>query len=194
MADHCIACQGPGEYSLRALEVRTLHIRDLGGEKRVQALGDWTDACVCRKCAANQLALEIKPARLYRKSNLCFGIIGTLGLILCIVCLALHLPWVYTALGIAAIACGILALIENFRKGRERSELLKSLPEEKALIEAAWSVFLAHAPKKDKDADLTYIPVNEETLRRKNGDLMILYNLLPEIAMEAHKRLHSKKK
>ena len=46
------------------------------------------------------------------------------------------------------------------------------------------------APKKNDINDITYIPVNEETLARKNGDLMILYELLPEIAIEAHKRIH----
>ena len=34
------------------------------------------------------------------------------------------------------------------------------------------------------------LPVNKKTRSRKNGDLMILYNLLPEIAVEAWKRLH----
>jgi len=38
--------------------------------------------------------------------------------------------------------------------------------------------------------DLTYIPVNGKSLKRKNGDLMILYGLLPEIAVEAWKRMH----
>ena len=47
------------------------------------------------------------------------------------------------------------------------------------------------APKKHDINDITYIPVDEETLARKNGDLMILYDLLPEIAIEAHKRIHA---
>ena len=38
--------------------------------------------------------------------------------------------------------------------------------------------------------DITYIPVDEETLARKNGELMIRYDLLPEIAFAAHKRIH----
>ena len=62
-----------------------------------------------------------------------------------------------------------------------------------ALEEAAWDVYLAEAPKKEGQNDLTYIPVNEKTLARKNGDLMILYRLLPEIAVEAWKRIHGEK-
>ena len=46
------------------------------------------------------------------------------------------------------------------------------------------------APKKNDINDISYIPVDEKTLARKNGDLMILYDLLPEIAIEAHKRIH----
>ena len=51
-------------------------------------------------------------------------------------------------------------------------------------------MYLAEAPKKENDNDLTYIPICEKTLARKNGDLMILYHLLPEIAVEAWNRLH----
>ena len=51
-------------------------------------------------------------------------------------------------------------------------------------------MFTAEAPKKEDVNDLTWIPVNEKTMARKNGDLMILYKLLPEIAVEAWKRLH----
>lgn len=53
-------------------------------------------------------------------------------------------------------------------------------------------MFTAEAPKKENENDLTYIPINEQTLRRKNGDLMILYDLLPEIAVQAWNRLHGK--
>ena len=51
-------------------------------------------------------------------------------------------------------------------------------------------MFTAEAPKKEDVNDLTYIPVNGKSLKRKNGDLMILYGLLPEIAVEAWKRMH----
>ena len=104
--------------------------------------------------------------------------------------------------------CGVLAIYENVKLARERQKELSTLPEEKALEKAAWNLALARLPKKEQnsssmqdtrlkkrmversDIDLTYIPITEETLARKNGDLMILYNLLPEIALEAHKRIH----
>ena len=51
-------------------------------------------------------------------------------------------------------------------------------------------MYTTEAPKKENENDLSYIPVNEKTLARKNGDLMILYHLLPEIAVEAWNKLH----
>ena len=47
-------------------------------------------------------------------------------------------------------------------------------------------------PRKNGEEDLTYIPVDSETLSRKNGDLMILYDLIPDIAKEAFRRIHLK--
>ena len=93
-------------------------------------------------------------------------------------------------LGIAALVCGLLGIYDALVKAKEKSRSLAALPEAEALEEAAWDVFTGRAPKKEDMNDLTYIPVNEKTRARKNGDLMILYGLLPEIAVEAWKRLH----
>ena len=58
--------------------------------------------------------------------------------------------------------------------------------------EAAWEAFSNALPKKDEDNDLTYIPINKKTLAMKNGDLMIMYNLLPEIAKKAWSEIRRK--
>ena len=171
----CISCKEPGEISLRALEVRTLPIRDLGGERKVQALGGFVDGAVCEKCARKQLALELDPLQSNRRSNIGFAIVFVMGiLILILTYTLLKGQWVYAALGAAAIIC------------------VSSLPEKKALYQAAWSVFVQNSPSKDGDADISYIPIDEDTLRRKNGDLMILYKLLPAIAVEAYNKIHQK--
>ena len=78
-------------------------------------------------------------------------------------------------------------------EGTEKAASLRALPEQDALAEAAWDVYLAEAPKKENENDLSYIPIDEKTRARKNGDLMILYHLLPEIAVEAWKRIHGEK-
>ena len=35
MDEKCIRCGDPAAYPIRALEVRTLHVRSIGGERRV---------------------------------------------------------------------------------------------------------------------------------------------------------------
>ena len=169
MEEKCVRCGGEAAYPIRAQEVRTLHVRSIGGEKRVQALGDEKHGAVCEACARKQLALSLDPVRAAKPQLLTFG---------------------------AVIAAGILigaATLLFVKESRQVFLLLgiAALPEAEALEEAAWDVFTAEAPKKEDVNDLTYIPVNEKTLRRKNGDLMVLYKLLPEIAVEAWKRLHA---
>ena len=84
----------------------------------------------------------------------------------------------------------MLGIYDFLKKAKEKSASLRAMPKTEALEEAAWDVFVDEAPKKEDINDLTYIPVSEKTRSRKNGDLMILYHLLPEIAVEAWKRLH----
>ena len=160
MPDKCIRCGSPAAYPIRALEVRTLPVRGLGGERKVQALGDEKQDGVCEHCAQEQLKLSLDPVRAVKPQLIRFG---------------------------AVFAAGLLIAL---KKAKEKAASLRALPEAEALQEAAWDVFIAEAPKKEDVNDLTYIPVNEKTRSRKNGDLMILYNLLPEIAVEAWKRLH----
>ena len=192
MGNECIKCGGPVSSPVRALEVRTLHVRSIGGERRVQALGEEKESAVCKACAQKQLELSLNPAKAAKPQFVPFGIVFAAGLVIIALTLLLikESRQVFILLGIAALVCGVLGIYDALRKAKEKAASLRSLPETEALEEAAWDVFLAEAPKKEDDNDLTYIPVNEKTLRRKNGDLMILYKLLPEIAVEAWNRLH----
>ena len=192
MSEKCIRCGGETAYPVRALEVRTLHVRSLGGEKRVQALGDEKESGVCERCAREQLALSLDPAKTAKPALIRFGAVIAAGLLIVAATLLFvkESRQVFFLLGAAALICGALGIYDAVRKAREKAASLRALPEAEALEEAAWDVFTAEAPKKEDVNDLTYIPVNGKTLRRKNGDLMILYKLLPEIAVEAWKRLH----
>ena len=187
----CIACGAPGAHPIRALEVRTLHVRGLGGDRRVQALGEFVDSAVCADCAAKTLALERQPLLAGKKRLLGFGTVFLAGLLIeSLTFTLLHGERVYVLLGIAALICGVLGIVSTLRAAKERSAELAAMEEPAALESAAWDVFTAHASKKDGENDLTYIPVNAASLRRKNGDLMVLYQLLPEIANEAYARIH----
>ena len=196
MPDKCIRCGGPAAYPIRAIEVRTLPVRGLGGERKVQALGDEKESCVCERCAREQLNLSLDPVRAVKPQLVRFGAVFAAGLLIEAVTFLFLKDnrQVFLLLGIAALICGVLGIYDVLKKAKEKSASLRALPEAEALEEAAWDVFVAAAPKKEDVNDLTYIPVNEKTRSRKNGDLMILYNLLPEIAVQAWKRLHPENK
>lgn len=193
MEEKCIRCGSPAAHPVRALEVRTLHVRSVGGERRVQALGGEKESGVCEQCAREQLALSLNPVRAAKKEMIRFGIVFAAGILAAAATLLFvrESRQVFLLVALAAMVCGVLGVYDAVRKAKEKAAFLRGLPETEALEEAAWDVFLTAAPKKEDINDLTYIPVNQRTLRRKNGDLMILYKLLPEIAMEAWKKIHS---
>ena len=192
MAEKCIRCGSPVAYPIRALEVRTLPVRGLGGERKVQALGDEKQSGVCERCAREQLNLSLDPVRAVKHRLIRFGAVFAAGLLIEAVTFLFLKDnrQVFLLLGIAALVCGVLGIYDVLNKAKEKSASLRALPEAEALEEAAWDVFVDESPKKEDVNDLTYIPVNEKSRSRKNGDLMILYHLLPEIAVEAWKRLH----
>ena len=170
------------------LEVQTLHVRDLTGEKRVQALGDDADYCVCRKCAERKLSAILNNRQATIRAALPFALAFFAGIIIT--------AWFWSdngafrLLGLGFLACGVLGTIGIIQKGEKQRNQFAPLSHDKALAAAAWECFLESAPKKNDINDITYIPINEETLARKNGDLMILYDLLPEIAIQAYNRIH----
>ena len=195
MEEKCIRCGGQAAYPIRALEVRTLHVRSMGGERRVQALGDEKESAVCEACARAQLALSLDPVKAVKPQLFTFGAVAAAGIAIeAVTFLFLNRHRIGILLGLAALICGGLGIYEALRKAKEKAASLRALPETEAPEEAAWDVYLAEAPKKEGQNDLTYIPINEKTLARKNGDLMILYQLLPEIAVEAWNRLHKEEK
>ena len=190
----CLSCHrdaGGQGFSFHVLPVRTLHIRDLGGERRVQTLDPFEDHVICEDCARKMLARSRSPLQTARPMLKRFGSIFLIGAgILAADLLLLQGDRVFLLLGLCALGCGVLGCGSALKDSRERSRTLGRMKEEDALAEAAWEAFLEAAPKKSGDEDITWIPVNERTLARKNGDLMILYDLLPEIAVEAWKRIH----
>ena len=170
-------------------------MRSIGGERRVQALGDEKESAVCENCARAQLALALDPVKAVKPQLAAFGAVLAAGLVIeAVTFLFLKGHQVGILLGLAALICGALGIYDALRRVKEKAVALRALPEADALAEAAWDVYLAEAPKKENENDLSYIPVNERTLTRKNGDLMILYHLLPEIAAEAWNRLHKEEK
>ena len=188
MAD-CLKCGGhAADYSFRVLEVQTLHVRDLTGEKRVQALGLFQDYSVCRSCAQACVDRTLRPGRTLAKKLAPYAAALLFGVAVSLVFrggdTALRL------LGLAGILCGVLGIVSTLRSINEKRRGLAALSPEEALRQAAWACLLEAAPRKDGDNDLTYIPVDEKTMAMKNGDLMIVYDLLPAVAKRAWDLLH----
>lgn len=185
----CIKCgKEARDYHFRVLQVQTLHVRDLNKEKRVQALGDFEEYAVCVSCADAKYQYYMNDRTAMLKSGLLYGSLMVLGLILSVI--FWNGEGVFRLAGLGMLAGGGLCLFNGLQQATRKKRELLAMPKEKALYRCAWECMVDGAPKKYDINDITYIPVDEETLARKNGDLMILYDLLPEIAIEAHKRLH----
>ena len=185
----CIICGSKEKkYDFDYLVVQTLHIRDIGGEKRVQALGERDSGTVCKSCAAKRLG-QIEAQTFPVKRLAPFIAIFLLGVIISI--FSIGKDRIIFMLGLAAVACGIMGCYSRLKVASVKREKYSTLSNDDALEEAAWDVFCDALPKKDGDNDLTYIPITEKTLAMKNGDLMIMYDLLPDIAKEAWNTLHN---
>ena len=199
----CVKCGGKDDFRFRALTVRTVHLREMKGERRVQGLGGFTELAVCRACAQQRLDAVLKPGKALASRLIPFAAIMLAGAVLAalftfgggfLVSVGLE-EWandgVLRLFGLAALLCGALGLIGNLRTFADTCREYAALPEDEALEQAAWAVASEGAPQKSGDEDLTYIPVTARTLAMKNGDLMIAYKLLPQIAKEAHGLLHA---
>lgn len=185
----CIKCgKETHDYPFRVLQVQTLHVRDLGGEKRVQALGGFEDYCVCAACAEETYRSKTASNAALGKAVLPYALLLVGGILL--LAFSLKGNGAFRLLGFGMVICGALGLYSILRSGLAQKRELLAMGRDNAIRRCAWDCLTAHAPKKNDINDITYIPVDEDTLSRKNGDLMILYHLLPEIAVEAYKRIH----
>lgn len=185
----CIKCgKEHNDYHFRVLQVQTFHVRDFGKNSKVQALGDFEEYSVCAGCAEEKYAATVNVEAAVKKLALIWGTVMALGLI---VTLAFwNGEGVLRLAGLGALIGGGLILMGKLQAATRAQRELLALDREEGLYNCAWECMVDGAPKKNDINDITYIPVDEKTLARKNGDLMILYDLVPQIAIQAHKRLH----
>lgn len=187
----CVKCGADAaKYEFRMLEVQTLPVRDLTGEHRVQALGNFRHESICRDCARRRLEQILHPGAVLRKKLLPFAVVLMIGIAVLAIC------WggatALLVMGGAGIICGLLGMISAVQTvGKQKNEFAALSPQERE-YRAAWDCLVDALPKKDGDNNLTYIPVDSRTLAMKNGDLMIAYDLLPAIAIKAWNMIHGK--
>lgn len=186
--NQCAICGNENaKYDFNYLVVQTLHIRDIGGERRVQALGERDSGSVCASCAAKHLG-QIENQTFPVKRLAPFIGIFLLGVLISI--FSIGKDRIIFMLGLAAVACGIMGCYSRLKATKTKRDEYSPLTNDEAMEKAAWEIFSESLPKKDGDNDLTYIPITEKTLAMKNGDLMIMFELLPEIAKEAWNVIH----
>lgn len=182
----CIQCGAAAQYRFRALEIHTLPVRDFKGEKKIQAAGDVVEFGVCGDCVRRWLRTCRGGVSVKKLAP--FAVILLLGAVVSILCR--HSETVYRLLGAAAVICGEVGIVSTVREHLRRRREYQALPEDKALERAAWETVLRCADCKRGDHDLSYIPITADTRKLKNGDLMVCYDLLPEIALKAWDILH----
>ncbi|MCR5289482.1 MAG: hypothetical protein K6E51_05775 [Treponema sp.] len=186
----CITCGKPIFYTFHTLEVHTLPVRDFAGEKKVQALGKKTDFGVCSECAKKQYDSVFNICESFFSPALPAVVLLLLGIVLTFYFWNRNFA-PFKMVGMAAIFCSITVLYSKLQKSIQLKKELESVDINEALEKAAWLCVLKAVPKKYEDNDLSYIPINKKTLALKKGDLMVLYNLLPQIAVQAYDMMHA---
>lgn len=185
----CVKCgREHGHYHFRVLQVQTLHVRDFGKNSRIQALGDFEEFSICAVCAEEKYEQYQDSAAAIRNITSLYGMVMLVGIILSV--LFWHSSGALRMGSLGLTAGSGLCLVGKLQEYLTKQKRIARLDAGEARYSCAWDCLLESAPKKQDVNDITYIPVDEKTLALKNGDLMVLYELLPEIAVEAHKRIH----
>lgn len=179
-------------YALRFLEVHTLHVRDFGGERLIQSLGKSGDHEVSAACTRSELRAALFPMRRILKKCLPFLIVLVIGIVLCLTLTLRDEMFALRALGPVAVFCGAAGMFSETKKILEKRNAIRGMDSERALEYSAWQCFLRDAPKKYEDNDITYIPIDGETLKLDVDGLALEYNLLPAISRQAFEAIHHK--
>ncbi len=187
----CIKCGKDSFYTFHTIEVHTLPVRDFSGERKVQALGQKTDFYVCSDCAQKRFDSVFNTFESFFSPSIPAFFLFLAGIaVTWYFCQRNAVP--FKMLGIGEIICALAVVYTNLQKSAQLKKELGSVEKSEGLEKAAWLCVLEGVPKKYKDNDLSYIPINKKTLALKNGDLMVFYKLLPQIAVQAYNLMHDK--
>ena len=188
----CLECKtdSPDAISFRVLEVHTLHIRDFSGERIIQSLGEIRDYEICMACALEGVRAFLCPAKMILRKCFAFAVLILAGIISSLLLTVndsfLKGVFAVKALGPLAVIVGMLGIFGKIREILRVRESVSKMNPDEALRYSAYSLVIRNAPKKYNDNDITYIPVNDETINMSPSLLAEKYNLLPAIASQAH--------
>lgn len=184
----CLECKNtsPDELGFRTLEVHTLHIRDLSGERIVQTLGEFKYYRICRACASEEARAFLFPAKRLAAKCLPFALLLVVGIVLSVMLMTREVMTAVKALGPIALAVGLSGIFGKVKEILSERRKISGMSHDEALRYSAYKLVIKNAPKKYNDNDITYIPVSKETLNLSVNELSERYNLLPSIAAKAH--------
>lgn len=177
----CAVCGGRAERALPLREVLTLPIREMGGERRVQALGERLEAAVCDECLRRYMEeIRCPRAAIWRAAAL-FGGITALGALMVFGLLPLgmdlRLP------GAAALIMGPLGLAQRLLQIRaRRAEALAAQGDGEGRY--AHELLSRALPSKEGENDLSYVPLWGPAAGMDAQQLARRYRLLPQIARQ----------
>ena len=180
----CINCKknSPDALNFRILEVHTLHIRDFDGERVIQALGEFQEYDVCMACASEEVQALLLPAKRIMMRCVPFALLVIVGIALSLLLTFRDIMPALRVIGPMAIVVGIIGITGKFREILSEREAVSKMSCDDAVRHCAWQLVLRNAPKKYGDNDITYIPVNDDTMRMSARELSENYGLIPAIA------------
>ena len=178
----CLACGENTDHQDQLMEVRTLHVRDFSGERRVQALGKTVCGSVCDACAKNRHSQLLMPGKALTVRVAAFLILAVAGGVLYALIPGLPLPLRLPCVG--AVLLGLLGAGTSIQTAAQTRRLLEHLPPDQALEAARREVMLKCLPGKEGDNHLTYLSLST-LLDGEIPALVAEHGLLPAIAKEA---------
>lgn len=177
----CLKCKKETGNVRLLLEVQTLHIRDLNGERMVQALGSFLEAGVCEDCVDTAIREAANPEkRLIRLAARCACLF--LGGML-LLALGKELP--LRTVGAAAMVCGVSVWYGAYKKAMEERMLIRGKTKEELRQIYTLKSLQQSLPRKSLDSDLTYMEISADFLQTPPAVLAKQYGVLPKIAKKA---------
>lgn len=179
----CIQCGGTAHYHVQLMKVRTYQNPQLCEQEPVQVVDQTVEMDVCQDCAQRQLRgnLHLLDAKEWLQ-------------LLIVASMAALCLWVYNSGRNAgmlpgAAACLVLGIGYTLREAWMRHLEYTSLSEREELEKASCEVAISCA-ERDKERDVTYIPITEQTRKLRSDDLMIDFDLQPETSDRVWNLLH----
>lgn len=182
----CIACGNDTPNDQQFIEVLTLHMRGMGGDRRAQALGERVGAPICDACLDAFIARQADARGAVRRQALLFG-----GLMLAGLALSLLPPVGTLRLGLfgaALLLVGAAGLFKGTRDARARAAAVAGADRASNRARFLPQAVAAHLPRKAGENDLNYVPWEAGLRGRRTGELAAHHQLLPQIAQQLRER------